>query len=419
MNNQGRKNFIWNFIGITFNTFNSFIFSIIVNRINGIEIAGMFAYGYAIACLLWIVSIYFNRVYQVSSNIKDNVFIKHRYITCAAMFLLSIIVAILSTNNVLKLSIIILLCLFRNLEAVSDIYYGIYQKSDRLDYVGKSMFIKAIIGVLTLTIIDYITKNIVLGIIGLLIVNTIGTIVDKINCNRYLYTDKEENNEKENIKFIFKDALPIFLFSFLSILLLNMQKYVIGFCSTEEVQDIFNIIIMPATFMSLCGQYLSIPFMKLLNESYNDKKYDEFNKINVKIMIILLIIGIIVTAAMYILGIRVLEIIYNIPLKDYTSGICAIVVVSVFYALTAILSTSLTIMKKNNQQLIIYIITTLLSALLSFIFINKFGINGAVIAYCSSLIIQCTMYYACYKYNLVYKKENEKINENINNNSNI
>ena len=54
-----------------------------------------------------------------------------------------------------------------------------------------------------------------------------------------------------------------------------MQKYFIGFIETEEIQDVFNIIIMPATIMSLFGQYLSIPFMKMLNDSYSKKEFEK------------------------------------------------------------------------------------------------------------------------------------------------
>ena len=389
-----------------FYTLNSFLFSIIANRINGMEIAGMFAYGYAIACLLWIVSIYFNRIFQVSNDeTKNKTFIKYRYITCFVMFLLSIVIALVSTNNITKMIIIILLCLFRNIEAVSDVYYGIFQKNDKLDYVGKSMFVKAILGIVALTIIDYLTKDIILSIVGLLIVNVIGTFIDMYMCKKYISDEKDKNKSEDIIK-IFKLALPIFLFSFLSIGLVNMQKYFIGFLETEEIQDIFNIIIMPATVMSLCGQYLAIPFMKILSDSYTKKEYDKFDKVNIKIMLILLGIGILATIAIYFIGISILEIIYDVPLKEYSLGICAIVIISIFYALTTILSTSLTIMKKNSQQLAIYAIVTAIAAISSFILIKQFGINGAVISYCSSLAIQFVMYLVYYKFSLKKIKGN-------------
>ena len=406
MIDQSKKNFIWNFIGITFNTLNSFLFSIIANRINGMEIAGMFAYGYAIACLLWIVSIFFNRVFQISNeNIKDKTFIKYRYLTCFIMFLLSVVIAVISSNNITKITIIILLCLFRNVEALSDIYFGIYQKNNKLDYTGKSMFIKAILGIVALTVIDYFTKDIIISIIGLLIVNMIGTFVDIHRCKKYINKD-EINNKNNDLGNIFKLALPIFLFSFLSIGLINMQKYFIGFIETEEIQDVFNIIIMPATIMSLFGQYLSIPFMKMLNDSYSKKEFEKFNKVNMKIMAILLCIGALATIAVYFIGINILELIYGIPLKEYSIGICAIVIISVFYALTAILSTSLTIMKKNAQQLIMYAIATIIAAISSFILIKGYSINGAVISYCVALAIQFLMYFVYYKYSLKKKKGN-------------
>jgi hypothetical protein len=49
------KNFIWNNIGLTFNSFNSLFFLIIVRYINGTDIAGVFTYSFSLCCLFYII----------------------------------------------------------------------------------------------------------------------------------------------------------------------------------------------------------------------------------------------------------------------------------------------------------------------------------------------------------------------------
>ena len=71
MNDKLKKNTIWNTIGITFNSFNSLFFLIIINRINGVNTAGIYSFSYSIACLLYIVGIYSGRIYQVSDTKKE------------------------------------------------------------------------------------------------------------------------------------------------------------------------------------------------------------------------------------------------------------------------------------------------------------------------------------------------------------
>ena len=45
-----KLNAIWNTLGITVNSFNSLFFLIIINRVNGVEIAGIFSFAFSIAC---------------------------------------------------------------------------------------------------------------------------------------------------------------------------------------------------------------------------------------------------------------------------------------------------------------------------------------------------------------------------------
>ena len=72
MDNNARKNFIWNIAGLTFNAFNAFLFLIVVKLVNGIDIAGVFTYSYALCSLFYFLSTYYNRTYQVS-DIKNDV----------------------------------------------------------------------------------------------------------------------------------------------------------------------------------------------------------------------------------------------------------------------------------------------------------------------------------------------------------
>ena len=399
-----RKNFIWNFIGLTFNSFNFFFFLIIVNRINGIKEAGVFTYAFAVACLLWVVSMYYNRVYQVSNkNIKEIDYIRFRSLSCLVMLIFSIFIALLSISSIYKFLVIILLCLFRNIEAFADSFYGIIHKNNRLDYVGKSLFLKALIGVLAFLGIDYLTKNVILSILGLILVNVIGTFIDYKTSKPYI---KEVTKfDKKVVQKIIKESFPIFIFSFLGIFLANCQKYVMGFTTPEEMQTIFGILIMPATFMSLCGQYLINPFLTKLTNNYDKKEYKSFNEIIRKILFVLMIVGLIAAIGIYFVGEQILEIIYDIELNYYSLSLMIIIISATFYSLSAVLSSALTIMKKNKIQLYIYLIASVISTIISYVLINMNGINGAVTAYSLTILIHFIMYYVVYKLELKKKSE--------------
>ena len=70
--NDLRKNFIWNLIGLSFYGFISLFLLIIVKRINGLDISGIFSYAYSICTLFFYISLYYSRTYQIA-NTKINI----------------------------------------------------------------------------------------------------------------------------------------------------------------------------------------------------------------------------------------------------------------------------------------------------------------------------------------------------------
>ena len=89
-----RKDFIWNLLGLTINSFNSFFFLIVVNRINGSESGGVFTYAYSLICLFYMIGIFYTRTYQVSdtsNKYTNKEYICSRTFSCLAMLLVTII----------------------------------------------------------------------------------------------------------------------------------------------------------------------------------------------------------------------------------------------------------------------------------------------------------------------------------------
>lgn len=165
-----KLNAIWNTLGITVNSFNSLFFLIIINRVNGVEIAGIFSFAFSIACLLFIVGIYAGRTYQVSDineNLNNYEYLVHKYITCTMMFLIAIVFIIVQKYSLEKNVIIILLCLYKLFEAMSETFYGFLQKNDELYIVGKSLFFKSLVGIIIFFVIDFLTKDIIVSCVAL------------------------------------------------------------------------------------------------------------------------------------------------------------------------------------------------------------------------------------------------------------
>src|SRR5574344_59701 len=166
MNNNDKKNFIWNLVGTTLNAFNSFFFMIIVMRVMGSEQAGIFTTTFSLACLFCIIGTYYGRVFHVtdiSNKYTNKEYIVHRFITCFIMILITIIYAFAKGYNNYKFMILLLLSLYKCNEAISEIFFGIMQRNDKLYLVGQSLTIKSICSLLVFAITLYFSKNLILS----------------------------------------------------------------------------------------------------------------------------------------------------------------------------------------------------------------------------------------------------------------
>lgn len=383
-----KKNFIWNTIGITFNSFNSLFFLIIVNRIISSEQGGIFSYAFSLVCLFYIIALYYNRTYQISdinSEFSNNQYITNRYISSIVSIVFIIIFSIINNFNYYKTILIILLMLYKVEEAIADCFHGFIQKKEQLYYVGMSLFYKAIFSLILFFITICYTKNICISVFYIVLVNFIGLIYD-IQKYKKLY-DERIKLDFSNVFKLLKNAFSLFVFSFLIIFINNCQKYVAVYFVNNQLQNVLGIIIMPATMLTLCGQYLISPYLTKFAKLNKNKDMINFKKLLLKLLLVFVILGLIILCIAFLLGIPVLNIIYGINLNNYKLSFLLIIIASIFYAISTIISNCLTVLKRNNEQLIIYIISSLLSLLVSIVLISKFKVNGAAYAYLITMII--------------------------------
>ena len=66
---------------------------------------------------------------------------------------------VINGYSVNKALVILLLCIVKCIEAISDVYYGILQKTQDYNIAGKSMTYKSLISILGFIVIDLFTKK--------------------------------------------------------------------------------------------------------------------------------------------------------------------------------------------------------------------------------------------------------------------
>ena len=405
---MNKKNFIWNTIGSTFNAFTSLFFMIIVTRLNGMDEAGIFTFSFSFAMMIQVIGNYFGRSYQVTNideEIKDSDFLYSRFFTCLLMIVFSILFILTKNYSSQKIMIIFMLVLFRMIESFGEILYGIVQKENELYKVGISMFLKALFSILLFFCFDFFFKNLLAAIISISIINLFFVLFyDFKNVKNVGFSFNKFNIV--NFKKILFGGLFVFVFTFLTQYVLNASKYSIDNYLSDKYQTIFGIIVMPATVMALCAQFLVQPFLNKFTYYYKNKDFNSFSRLVLKLCLYLLLFGVFAVLFCYFFGIPILEIIYGLNLNKYKYSLLLIIGASTFFGVSYVFSNALITMRKNFVQTVIYGITAIIALNISDYFVIKFGVFGACLAYFISMLILFILYFTAFQYyiNLLNKK---------------
>ena len=119
-----------------------------------------------------------------------------------------------------------------------------------------------------------------------------------------------------------------------------------------------------------------------------------------KINSIYIIIGIMVFIVAFFLGVPVLNFIYDLNLENYKLSFMIIMIGSIAYGLVSMISNILTVIKRNKEQLYIYIISSLIALISSILLIKNYALSGAAWAYSITMLLHSLMCYMMLKYYL-------------------
>ena len=388
-----KKDFIFNTIGTGINAFNSLFFMIIATRINGVSDAGIFTFAFSTAALFQIIGVYSGRIYQITDNTKatNEDYLVNKVITCVIMFVVSILFILLRGYTGKKMLVILILCIYRTLEAFSEVIYAYFQKNYELYKVGISLVLKNVLGLIVFLTINIFTRNLIYSTLGL-VLNYILIMLSydfKIFRNNFI---KLRNINLNNQKKIFSLGFSTFLLSLLLMYIVNIPRYVIDFKMSDASSSIFGILIMPASVVVLIAQFILHPFLMKINDFLIHKDYKNLKKNVMNICLVTSAFGIFATFIAYLIGIPILEFIYGISLKKYLMALIVVLIGATLYGVVSILSNILVAMRIASKQIIISFVVSIFSLFISICFINSLGVNGACYGYTITMLLDIILY---------------------------
>ena len=410
-----KKNFIWNSLGAGLNAFHSPLFLMIVSRVLGIRDAGFFALAFTTGVLFSNIGLFNVRSYQITDFNKshsDAVYLNARIVTAVLMMLSVILYSLTKISAPSLFAVVLLLGLWRVPEVLSDVMHGALQMNRRLDLAGKSLLIRAGLCIAAFAAAVYTTRNLILACFLLVCVNILVFALYDVHNYRMICPSHKMFLNREVIDLL-KSCFPLFLISLLYAYLINAPRYSIDLFGTPENLTVYSIIVLPASMIWVVFIMVLNPILPRLTALHFTGKRREFNRQISLLICAIIAFSIVYLAFMYLIGIRIFEIVYKVPLLPYRAEFMTVGVGSGILCVGTVYSNLLVLVRETKILLISYMITAAVSAGASIFLVIGNGLPGAAVSYLITTVLLMILLAAGFIYADLYKNDNSKSNERI------
>ena len=414
--NVSKKDFIWNMIGSTTFSIISMFLSLVIINLTDTSIGGIFSFGYtALSQMIFTISYFGARSYHISDvqcRFNFDTYKIQRYITSIIAVLIGFIyVLILYFNKVYDIEKTIILCLLvicGMLDGFFDVYECELQRIKKLYLAGIGLFLRTVIFAMFLIILVFVTKNIVFSLLVAITFKALSGYFLEIKVLDRELGISSHSTISLDYKIIIDLTivlLPMFLSTFMDIFMHSAQKFAIDLYIDDYHSGLYNILFMPSNIIYLMASFMMRPLVTNLSLLYENNKIDYYKK-TTKIMLIGSLISAIVLAISLLVFIKIYIYIISIITHDaYGTDLSSsnsivmfllIMLGSCFYAMATPVFHFIVIEKKLKLLVVCYIVATIISILLNFILIGRFGYFYSAVSYCLSMFIWFMIIHSCF-----------------------
>lgn len=397
-----KKAFLWNMIGSTCYSGSSFLYLLVVTRVCGAQLAGFYSLSYATAQLLLQVGRYGVRTYQATDLEHKYIFSEYkvsRIITCALMMLFGIIYSSFSFKGE-YIIISTFIIMMKMIDAVEDVFHGNLQQKYHVEQMGKMLAARNLYSAVFFTAMLIITKNLYCTCVATSTTSLILCLIINSQMTRK-YVGYEEDGRKLQMSHVWellRTCTPMFIGTFLSLLLYNIPKYAMAGVMTDEYQTYYSILFMPSFVISLMCEFVFKPTITTIAELWWENNVKKFTLYILRIIGIILVCCVAVVAGGHLIGRTLLEIIYGVDLSPYKLHFVVLLIGGGISAEVYMIYNILIAIRWGKCLLPVYSITAVITIAAARILVQQLGIMGAALNY----VLSCSILFVLFTLILIY-----------------
>lgn len=377
-----KESVLWNTWGSVLYLGTQWLLTVLVTRLLGYDDAGIFSLAMSVANIFYALSIYGMKNFQISdlkSKYTPGNYVVSRMVTGAAALLLCVGFALVNGYEREQTLCIILYMLFKLSESFFDVFLGFYQKNWRMDFMGKSMTLRAILMLVTFPVVMCLTKSLLWSVVAMAIA-VYGVILFYDRRNAMMLEHIDITPDMKNVSRLLRECAPLAVYLILSTCIGSIPRYFLEMFQGNEQLGIYASVAMPTLIVQMAATYIFNPMITVFSESLNDKEKPRFMKTLKQCFVALLCISVIGVIGGKLLGRLGLFILYGESILPYEYLLLPIIICTVTTACAWLMYDILTIFRNFKALLIGNGLSVAISVIMSLILIPKYGMQGTTFA---------------------------------------
>lgn len=391
---SSKRIYIWNAVANLCNAASTVLFMLIITRILGTVQGGIFSVAFALSQQMLTVANFETATYQITESKNSFTFgtyLFSRTLLYVLSILVGFLVAFFSSYSLYKTVAVVLLCMYKGLDAFNATFSALMQRKGRLDIGCKALAIRIIVSVIIFAFSAVIFKDLLVSIALMLAFSIIWMFLYEIKYTSYFEKIKFDYAFSKTLKLIL-ECFPMFLGSFLLIYICNSPKYVLDSVMRDEtVNTVFGVIFMPSSIISLLSIFIYRPVLTELTRFWANGEIKRFISKILSLALFIFGASAFCIGVAYLCGTQILGTIYGLDLSEYKFTLCVCLLGGTMYALASLVYNAIVILRRQRIMIFCYLAASTVSLLVSPILVDKFSLLGAVIAYLISCSVLCIL----------------------------
>ena len=404
-----RKGFIWNLIGSTVYSVVNMLLGTMVIRMLGGYLGGIFFFAFStVGQHIYTVAYFCIRPIHIMDITGKNSFgdyRNYRFLTGIIALAVAVIFAVIYSGFNYKSLIIVILAVYKILDAIADVYESEFQRDGRLDLTGKSMTIRTLFAAACFITTMIITDNLLFSSLVLTGAALLAILLYSAGRLKHSFNNVDYTKHAGAVRDLFQKSWWLFAASFIDLYIFAASKYAVDAYMSEEVSAYYSTVFVPTSAILLMASFVIRPVLTKLSEYYENNDFISISTAFRKLALMILGLTVFGMVFSWLFGIQILTLLVGaeagLELVNYRTALVIIIAGGGMYAMLTLIYYVVIVLEKQKALFIVYVAAIIPAFALSLLFVMNWGVNGGALSYLVSITAITAALYIIAKKNLL------------------